>query len=319
MTTRRTLALSLLLFATILALAACNLPRQTSPQEAAFTAAAQTVSAQLTLVSLATPTVPATNTPVPLPATNTPTPPPPPTQPPPTATLGCSDTMQFVSDVTVPDNTVMTPGQNFTKTWRIRNTGSCTWSTAYDTVFVNGNSMGAQSTTALAGSVPPNATVDISVSMSAPSTNGTYRGDYRMRNDKDVLFGGFYVLIVVGPTPAPTVGVHRSDQLTLDDDEGIDFDGGSITTGSSADILLDEVSASERYFRPENGTVIQEMSGVPSYSACQSASMSSTAVDLDDIDAPTIFCYKTSSGRYGRVEVEDIDSTSIDIDYTTWD
>jgi hypothetical protein len=306
-----------MLFAAAALMASCNFPRQPSPQEIASTAAAQTVSAQLTLVSAATPTFPATNTPVPPPATNTPTPPP--TLPPPTATPGCSDEAQFVSDVTIPDNTVMTPGQNFTKTWRLRNSGSCNWTTAYDAVFVDGNAMGGAAAVPLAGSVPSNSTVDISVSMSAPSTNGTYRATYRMRNDGDVLFGTiFYVQILVGPTATPTVVVYRTGKLKIDNSYSGDLDAGVITSDSNADIWLHAVSASERYLEPQNGAKIKEVSDTPSSDDCSSASLSSSAVNFSDFSTGSWFCYKTSDGRYGRFQVDDEGTDYLKIDFRTW-
>jgi len=317
MLNRRRLAFVLVLLAAAAVLASCNLPRQPSPQEIASTAAAETVSAQLTLVSAATPTFPATNTPIPPPATNTPTPPP--TLPPPTATPGCSDESQFVSDVTIPDNTVMTPGQNFTKTWRLRNSGSCTWTTAYDAVFVDGNAMGGAASVPLAGTVPPNSSVDISVSMSAPSTNGTYRATYRMRNDRDVLFGTiFYVQILVGPTATPTVVVYRTGHLTIDNSFKADLDAGVITSDSNADIWLHAVTASERYLEPQNGAKFKEMSDTPSYDDCSSASLSNSAVNFTDFSTGSWFCYKTSDGRYGRFEVDDEGTDYISIDFRTW-
>jgi len=317
MITPRRLTLALLVLGAIV-LAACNFPRQPSPQELASTAAAETVSAQLTLVSAATPTVPATNTPVPPPATNTPTPPP--TVPPATATSGCTDSSQFVSDVTIPDNTGMTPGQNFTKTWRLRNSGSCSWSTAYDAVFVDGNAMGGQAAVPMAGVVPPNSTVDISVSFSAPSSNGTFRATYRMRNDADVLFGTiFYVQIVVGPTPTPPGVVYRTGKLTIDNSFKADLDAGKITGDSNADIWLHAVSASERYLEPQNGAKIKLVSGAPSEDKCSSTSLSSSAVNFSDFGTGDWFCYKTNDDRYGRFEVEEEGSDYIKIDFRTWD
>lgn len=316
MTTRRRLAFFLLLFAAAALLAGCNWPRQPSPQEIASTAAAETVSAQLTLVSAATPTFPATNTPVPPPATNTPTPPPP---PPPTATLGCSDESQYVSDVTIPDNTAMTSGQNFTKTWRLRNTGSCSWTSAYDAVFVDGNAMGGQAAVPLAGAVPPNSTVDISVSLSAPSTNGTYRATYRLRNDKDVLFGTvFYVQIVVGPTPTPTVGVYKTGSITINSSFTADLDQITSPGTPNEDIWYEAVSAVERYLTPRNGATFKEMSGTPSYSDCAGAALTSSRVNFTDISVGDWFCYKTNAGRYGRFQVDGVTGSSITLDVRTW-
>ncbi|HEY6074680.1 MAG TPA: NBR1-Ig-like domain-containing protein, partial [Anaerolineales bacterium] len=87
--------------------------------------------------------------------------------------------MQFVADVTIPDGTTMTPGQTFTKTWRLRNAGTCAWTTSYAIVFSNGNSMNGPTTQALAGAVNPGQTVDISVNLTAPSAVGDYTGNWK--------------------------------------------------------------------------------------------------------------------------------------------
>ncbi|MBM2842952.1 MAG: hypothetical protein HW404_789 [Anaerolineales bacterium] len=213
----------------------------------------------------------------------------------------------------------MTPGQNFTKTWRLRNSGTCTWTTAYDAVFVDGNAMGGVAAVPLAGSVPPNSTVDVSISLSAPSTNGTYRGNYRMRNDRDVLFGSlFYVQVVVGPTPTPTVVVYRTGTLTINNSFSADLDAGTITGDANADIWLHAVSAAERYLDPENGALLKEMSGTPSYNDCAASAPSSSAVNFTDFGSGSWFCFKTSAGRFGRFEVEGLDAASITLDFRTW-
>jgi hypothetical protein len=99
------------------------------------------------------------------------------------------DWAQFVADITVPDGTSFAPGATFTKTWRLKNIGTCTWTTSYSLVFVSGSQMGAPSAVALPSSVAPGATVDISVNMTAPATNGHYRGYWQLRNASGVLFG----------------------------------------------------------------------------------------------------------------------------------
>ncbi len=317
MTTRQRVAFLLVLAAFVTLVSACNFPRQPSPQELAATAAAQTVSAQLTQLSVASPTLPPTNTPVPPPATNTPTPPPP---PPPTATPGCTDASQYVSDVTIPDNTHMTPGQNFTKTWRLRNTGTCTWTTSYDAVFVDGNAMGGAASVPMTASVPPNSTVDVSVSMSAPSTNGTFRATYRMRNAEDVLFGTvFYVQIVVGPTPEPTTGVYKTGQVTVNSSFTVDLDQITSPGTPNEDLWYEAVSASERYLTPKNGATFKEMSDTPSQGNCEDASLSSSKINFTDISVGDWFCFKTNAGRYGRFQVDSITDSSIRMDVRTWE
>jgi ABC-type amino acid transport substrate-binding protein len=118
------------------------------------------------------------------------------------------DSMSFVADVTVPDGTYMNPGQNFTKTWRIRNTGSCTWNSSYKFVFVQGSSMGGQPQP-VNGTVAPNQNYDMSVPMQAPTTPGTYAGWWQMVNGQGTPFGTrVWVEIVVPapvqPSPQPT-------------------------------------------------------------------------------------------------------------------
>ena len=196
-----------------LLLGSCNLPSQQQSNDAAFTAAAQTVSAQLTAAAPAffTATLPPAN----IPSTNTsapPSQPPPPTLPPAatfTSTPIC-DMAQFITDVTIPDETKFDPNATFTKTWRVKNIGNCTW-TGYSAVFDTGEAMNGASPTAI-GTTPPGGQVDIPISMKAPSNPGNYRGYWRIRNASGALIpieGGFqgvsfYVDIKVKSPDAPT-------------------------------------------------------------------------------------------------------------------
>lgn len=196
----------------ILATLACNLPSPQAPvtqdPNLAFTAAAATVSAKLTESALqnqveiqpSATLVPPSPTSTIQAVANTIQPPPTTafaTIPPSPTSVSSCDQGLFIQDVTVPDNMVMTPGQAFTKTWRIKNNGTCTWSTSYDVIFASGNQMSAPSEQALTGSVAPGQTIDISVNMVAPATNGTYTGYWKLRNAAGVNFSSFYVQIKV--------------------------------------------------------------------------------------------------------------------------
>lgn len=119
----------------------------------------------------------------PLTPTTTPILPPPPVQP-----SGC-DRASFVTDVTIPDGTVFTPGSAFTKTWRLRNSGSCTWTTAYRLMYFSGEQMSAPTAINLPWSVAPNQTVDLTVNMAAPAAAGTHRGYWILGNANGQLFG----------------------------------------------------------------------------------------------------------------------------------
>lgn len=188
MTNRRLFILPALVI--LLLLSACNLPRPNAtaetPGDPIGTAAAQTVAAlstqlqpKITITPAITNTSPvvATTTTPPVQVTSDGTP------------AKTCDAGEFVSDVTIPDGTSMTPGQAFTKTWRLKNTGSCTWTTSYRVVFDSGVSLGAPASFNLPTSVPPDAIVDISVQMKAPDVVKDYQSNWKLQNAAGVTFG----------------------------------------------------------------------------------------------------------------------------------
>ncbi|MCJ7695697.1 MAG: NBR1-Ig-like domain-containing protein [Anaerolineaceae bacterium] len=186
-------------------LSACNVPSQqvSDPdelvQKALQTLEArstqqmlETLVAQLTQVSQETafpqPTPTATqmilqSSPTPYPPTNTPMVPTPTVMP-----VPCN-IAKFIKDVTIPDNTLMDANATFTKTWRLQNVGSCTWTTDYDLVFVSGTAMNALAVIPLSTSVAPGQVVDLSVNMKAPDTSGEFTGYWMLRNQYDARFG----------------------------------------------------------------------------------------------------------------------------------
>lgn len=99
------------------------------------------------------------------------------------------DAAAFVSDVTFPDGSVVGRGSNFTKIWRIRNVGTCTWTTSYAIVYVSGEKFGAANSVSLPVQVAPGQTVDLVMNLTAPSADGRYRGNWKLRNASGVLFG----------------------------------------------------------------------------------------------------------------------------------
>jgi hypothetical protein len=159
--------------------------------------AGATAVAQLTQIAgqplPTTPVVVEPNTPT---ATSTPTATPttaPPTQtsvpPTPTITPMPCDWVQFVSDVTVPDGTTFRPDEKFTKTWRLKNIGTCTWTTDYSLAFSSGTTMDGPDRVRLSQNVPPGGTIDLSVNLIAPSGDGTYTGKWMLRNANGDWFG----------------------------------------------------------------------------------------------------------------------------------
>ena len=105
------------------------------------------------------------------------------------AAQACTDRAQFIADVTVPDGTRYDPGATFTKTWKLRNVGTCTWTTSYTMVFDSGNQLGSTASVAMPSSVAPGQDVSLSVNMTAPSTAGHYIGYWKFKNAAGTLFG----------------------------------------------------------------------------------------------------------------------------------
>jgi hypothetical protein len=201
-----------------LLLAGCNLPGgpvQPTPisgMDAVNTAAAQTVVALSTQLA-PNPSGAATNTP--LPAQNTPVPvatqsPQATLTPLPTAIIIPCDRAKFVADVTIPDDTLMGPGQAFIKTWDLQNDGSCTWTTSYRIVFDSGDAMEGPAAINLPKNVAPGETIRISMILKTPAGVKTYKGYWMLQNANGAKFGlgstadkPFWVQIKVGVTQAP--------------------------------------------------------------------------------------------------------------------
>ena len=99
------------------------------------------------------------------------------------------DRASFVQDVTIPDGTEIAAGATFQKIWRLQNTGSCTWTSNYQIVFDQGNILGAAAVTSMPASVAPGQTVDIPISMIAPTINGSYSGYWKILNPSGTAFG----------------------------------------------------------------------------------------------------------------------------------
>lgn len=173
-------------------------PQQPSTQTAPNpTAVARTAAAELTLTAAAfTATLlPPTDTPFIIP-TNTFTSTPDRLQ----SLSGQCDDVSFdlsTVDVTIPDGTEMNRGEVFLKTWKMRNSGTCSWGEGYKMVYSYGEKMSGQPQ-ALSGSVAPGQEVEISVNFKAPTAIGEYTSAWQMANANGISFGKvFFVKIIV--------------------------------------------------------------------------------------------------------------------------
>lgn len=99
----------------------------------------------------------------------------------------CTKKAAFYDDVTIPDDTAVRQSETFTKTWRVRNEGSCTW-TGYKLVYAGGEAMNANPSNVI-DTTAPGQIIDISVDMEAPKRGGSHTSYWQFASDNGENFG----------------------------------------------------------------------------------------------------------------------------------
>jgi Ig-like domain from next to BRCA1 gene len=249
-------------------------------------------------------------------------------------------------DVTIPDDTILQPGQSFTKIWRLRNVGTCTWTQAYRVELFSGDAMGAASSVPLAQTVLPGQGIDIAVDMVAPRAAGMFQGNWKLRNQKKQWFGigpngdsPFWVRIVIPatPTPAssatpevtpipsatpiPTPVAQAAGTITLTLGTKIDLDSGVLNPASGADLTY-EANSKQRHLLTPLDKAVLGVFGVerPNQDDCRSEAMGSVEYVVEDLSDGTYLCYHTNQGLPGWMMIVRLDSTNdaLQLQYFTW-
>ncbi len=148
--------------------------------------------------------------------------------PEPEAAADCTNSFEFVQDLTVTDGTVLPPGVEFEAAWRLRNNGTCPWTDEYAVAFIGGDPMGITGTVTLENTVAPGQTEDVSITLTSPETPGTYRSNWQLADAEGTVFGingaiedAFWVDIIVEEgaefTGPPTSGSAVIGGVVWDD------------------------------------------------------------------------------------------------------
>jgi hypothetical protein len=241
-------------------------------------------------------------------------------------------------DVTIPDGTVLAPGETFAKTWRLENVGSCDWTRLYTVTFFSGNSLGAFQTQNLAQEVAPGQTIDLTVDMQAPMEPGIYQSNWMFSDAGGALFGigpngdaPFWVRIEVveevtdTPTPTPTVTstpvVYLTGDAELTHESQLDLDSGTLNPGDAtqSDLVYQYGGDPDHILMTMNGTqwtVFGETK--PSFGDCSDATLSGNAISFDEVPAGTYLCYQTSGGLPGRLLIEGFAGGALSVQFLTW-
>jgi hypothetical protein len=330
-------------------LAACNMPSEAdSSPTLNVTQAYQTVEARLTEAIALTPKSSPTETVGVTPTQREATPSPtliletvtPAATSPPDAS--CNQALPGAPiDVTIPDDTKMRPNETFTKTWRLQNVGTCPWTSEYALVYFSGDQLDAPTVVALDETVNFGQSVDLSVEMTAPGTEGTYQSNWKLRDPSGTLFGigpgfdsAFWVRIVVEgsplitgtptptgtsePTATPTAGVQVSGSATLELNNLYDLDSNQINSGDE-DLAYQE--SDENHVLVPIGSAVFSTFGPsqPNLNDCQTANMSSNPIVIDNL-VQNYICYRTNMALPGWVLIKSLDTETgfLNLDMLTW-
>jgi hypothetical protein len=329
---------------------ACSFPMSAAQTPTLnVTQAYQTVNANLTQAVAQTPQsspLPTQPNDSPAPATDTPSPPSTkPASPLVTPTTICNHASPGIPiDVTVPDDTEMGPGEAFTKTWRLENIGTCTWTTDYALTWFSGERLSAPVSIPLKENVPPDTSVELSVDMIAPTKAGTYQSNWKLNDAAGEFFGigpngnaAFWVRIEVvesatatitatiaitgTPTSTPTEPVQASGPASLQPNDTLDLDTNQVNSGSGEDLIFafDE----QNHFLNPTGSMAMAVVGneQPSIDDCQTITLSADPQIIEgNLSAGTFLCYRTNLALPGWALVTGFDpeNSTLDLQILTW-
>jgi hypothetical protein len=261
---------------------------------------------------------------------------PPPGGPPPTRAIqpspspACTNRAAFIDDLTIRDNTVVPAGAAFTKAWRLRNDGTCAWTSDYQLVFVGGDGLGGQPAVPLRLAVMPGEPLDLEIDLTAPVLPGTYQGFWKLRGPSAEYFGvgangdlAFWVRIVVPPAATATVNsgpaIQATGSVQLVAGASLDLDQGTVDPLTGADISFD-ADRSPRSLRPEAGVLLGLYAPPPlppDPADCQGTRLSANSIPFLGPAAGTSICYTTTAGRLGYLVITALDG-SLGLTFTTW-
>ncbi len=260
-------------------------------------------------------------------------------------------------DLTVPDDTLMKPGQSFTKIWRLQNAGECTWTTSYRVIFFSGEMLGAVNNLALSREVSKGESIDIAIDMVAPNRAGTFQGNWKLRNPDGMAFGigptgsaPFWVRIVVEVTPTPTPtrtltptpGVTQATQtpdlntatpsltptqtpptsltVVLNPGDSVDLDSGEVNITSGQDILYESNPDGLHRITPQNEARLGIYGEQPPGRAdCEVADLEAASLVAMNLIQRYV-CYQTDEGQPGWAFVQEINPNTYTarLEFLTW-
>ncbi len=241
-------------------------------------------------------------------------------------------------DITIPDGSLMQPGEAFTKVWRLVNTGSCAWTRQYALVWFSGEFFGSSKSQNISNVVQSGDSVDFNVDMVAPQEPGIHQSNWKLRAEDGQLFGlgpagdaPFWVRVEVevvetrqaAPAPAvtltPTPGVAVKGEAELSLNDSLDLDTGQSDSGNADDLALLMQGEETVLIMPINGARFSVFGKQPPTEAdCSISTMSGEGIGLKSFPEAFYICYRTNQGLPGAGRISDFEEGKISVEYTTW-
>jgi len=255
----------------------------------------------------------------------------------PLETTGCILAAGNLTDITVPDGAQIFSGQYFSKTWRLVNTGTCTWTKDFAVSWFSGENFGAAPVQFLEKVTPPGKSIEITVDMTAPMIPGTYQGYWKLMDPEGRLFGigpngdaPFWIKIQViqsetetplpSPTVLPTAEALVSGKVDLKMGDVLDLDTGNIDPGNG-DLSLELSQNGNLLLAPQNKTELYYFGpNPPQIWQCSLGVFNPAPLDLNTIMPGSNVCFHSSQNLPGYFMINTDRSAEgiIGINYVTW-
>lgn len=223
-------------------------------------------------------------------------------------------------DLTYPDDSRLAPGEQFEKTWRIKNIGSCPWDANYRIEWFSGDFYPAEPVQILENTVAPGDSVDISVQMVSPQEPGVYTSYWILRNPEGELFGigpegrsPFWVRIQVvanatatfSPSITPTLvqASLSSGTLIVMDGSFVDLGLGRIAGEGDADVQITLAADLSWWLVPLDENRLLIISGGDAQNCQTGLTYTQDPVNLSSLTEDAHICYLSSAGYAGILSV----------------
>ena len=240
-------------------------------------------------------------------------------------------------DISIPDGSKIRPGENFTKVWRLVNTGSCTWKRDYRAIWFSGAQLTPGNSLNLNAVVEPGEYIDITVDMTAPSAAGIYQSNWILKAPDNTIFGlgptgtsPFWVRIEVvdnrtsTPTPIPTLTSTPQKlpggKVPLAINEWVDLDAPQVES-SQPDLMLIQSPQQALELSPENNAAAVVFGEyIPTLKDCLNANVNPAPILLNELKDGIYLCYTTDLGSpgYARLTRFDPNIGTLYLEYFTW-